>query len=275
MFRSKKTSEGGLDKNKNEKAQIEESVMKGRQVSRKGVCTHEGDCAGDAIKKMISEKLEACLAAIPKGGKSDSRAPLLGIHDGDQRVPFAETQPVHSAELETMCDTAHKLATVYNDTAGAIQAYSDILRQDEGHARALANLGSLHHCKGDFQQARTFYLRALRAQPNLSKTTYNLARLEHECGEHAAARSMYEAALLKLKGEDITACNALAYLGLLHQEVFGDLDAAQSCYARSLAILPSHAPTLDHCCALLVRLGQSDEARELHRLVCRIDASHM
>jgi Flp pilus assembly protein TadD len=198
------------------------------------------------------------------------RVPSMGVLGPGQGLPFEETQRV---ELEKMCDNAHRLATVYNDTAGAIQAYKDVLRQDDGHVRALANLGALYHREGDFQNARTLYLRALQIRPDRSKTTYNLGRLEHECGEHDAARHMYETALL-LECDDSTTCNALAYLGLLQQEIFGDLEKAQNCYAHSLAICPNHVRTLDHNCALLVLRDQFNEARELHRLVCRIEASH-
>lgn len=194
----------------------------------------------------------------------------MGVLGPGQGLPFEETQRV---ELEKMCDSAHRLATVYNDTAGAIQAYNEVLRQDEGHVRALANLGALYHREGDFDNARTLYLRALQIRPDRSKTTYNLGRLEHECGEYEAARHMYETALL-LECDDSTTCNALAYLGLLQQEIFRDMEKAQNCYAHSLAICPNHVRTLDHNCALLVLLDQFNEARELHRLVCRIEAAH-
>ncbi len=194
----------------------------------------------------------------------------MGVLGPGQGLPFEETQRV---ELEKMCDSAHRLATVYNDTAGAIQAYNEVLRQDEGHVRALANLGALYHREGDFDNARTLYLRALQIRPDRSKTTYNLGRLEHECGEFDAARHMYETALL-LECDDSTTCNALAYLGLLQQEVYHDTEKAQNCYAHSLAICPNHVRTLDHNCALLVLLDQFNEARELHRLVCRIESTH-
>jgi Flp pilus assembly protein TadD len=269
MFRSNENFEGLDDC---EKSQVGESVLKWLQVrAREEICTQKDDCTRDTIEKKTPEERETCLGQmISKSRKTDLLAPLplMGFPGSDKGATLYD--PV---ELEKICDNAHSLATVYNNTAGAIQAYNAVLHQDDGHARALANLGVLYHREGDFQNARTFYLRALRAQPNRSKTTYNLGRLEHECGEHEAARSMYEAALIEC--EDRTACNALAYLGLLHQDIFGDLDAAQSCYARSLAIDPNHALTLDHCCALLVRRGKPDDARELHRLVCRIDASHM
>jgi Tfp pilus assembly protein PilF len=206
----------------------------------------------------------------PGRGMNRMRVPSMGVLGPGQGLPFEETQRV---ELEKMCDNAHRLATVYNDTAGAIQAYKDVLRQDDGHVRALANLGALYHREGDFQNARTLYLRALQIRPDRSKTTYNLGRLEHECGEHDAARNMYETALL-LECDDSTTCNALAYLGLLQQEIFGDLEKAQNCYAHSLAICPNHVRTLDHNCALLVLRDQFNEARELHRLVCRIEAAH-
>ena len=149
-----------------------------------------------------------------------SRMPSMGVLGPGQGLPFEETQRV---ELEKMCDSAHRLATVYNDTAGAIQAYNEVLRQDDGHVRALANLGALYHREGDFDNARTLYLRALQIRPDRSKTTYNLGRLEHECGEYDAARHMYETALL-LECDDSTTCNALAYLGLLQQEVYGDME---------------------------------------------------
>ena len=132
----------------------------------------------------------------------------------------AHTHDMHedalANELRVICDTAHRHATVYRDTARAIKGYNEVLSRDGSHVRALSNLGALYHRDGNFEMARSLYLRALEAQPNSWKTTYNIGRLEHDCGRYGAARQMYESAL-EMDCDDKTACNALAYLGLIHQ----------------------------------------------------------
>mmetsp|Transcript_5281 Transcript_5281/g.7812 ORF Transcript_5281/g.7812 Transcript_5281/m.7812 type:complete len:333 (+) Transcript_5281:233-1231(+) len=171
-----------------------------------------------------------------------------------------------------MCLIAGKLLAV-GDTDDAYDVYCDVLAIDSHNIKALSALAVLNHKRGMFDAARTLYNRCLRADPTRCKTAYNLGRLEHECKNFPAALELYRVTL-QMDPDDETACSALAYEGLLQQEIFGDIDAAHKCYKNSLARNSEHVRSLDHKCALLVLCGKAEEAKCLHDTVRMLDPSH-
>ena len=175
-------------------------------------------------------------------------------------------------ELARMCQEAgQKLAAGH--TEAAYDEYCDVLALDPCNVKALSTLAVLNHKRGVFELARMLYHRCLRADPRRYKTAYNLGRLEHECKNYVAARELYRITL-QMRPDDDTACSALAWEGLLEQEEFGNLEGARRCYEESLRRDQQHIRTLDHKCALLLREGNADAAKQLHQTVRSLDPSH-
>ena len=131
----------------------------------------------------------------------------------------------------------------------------------------------LNHKRGMFDLARQLYQRCLRADPTRCKTAFNLGRLEHECKNYKAALELYRVTH-EMAPDKETACSALAYEGLLQQEVFGDFQEASRLYEACLARDPGHIRTLDHKSALLLRFGEHEAAKELHQRVRALDPMH-
>ncbi|KAJ1478318.1 hypothetical protein T484DRAFT_1818069, partial [Baffinella frigidus] len=156
------------------------------------------------------------------------------------------------------------------------------------------------HWDGDYQGARSAYESALKVDPGRAQTTYNFARLEHEEEHLANAQELYEKALSLNTLSDTIRADALAYLGLIyqelhsdaetagqcysialaldpeHHELHGDAETAGQCYSTALALDPEHPAALDFAAYLLLSQDPPDEERaaSLHASVCRNDPYH-
>jgi len=174
------------------------------------------------------------------------------------------------AELDELCRQAVKEK---HDEQRAIELYNQVLRSDPKHVQALSSLGALHHSSGRLEEARELYELVLTIEPTRYRTVYNLGRLAHDLGSLGDAQKHYET-VLSLDPDNVIACNALAFLGQLNQEVHMDYEGARRCYEASLERNPDHVRTLDHQCAWLVLTGHAEAASTQHARVMKLDPGH-
>ena len=239
---------------------------------------HAGSTTGRPSAHGSARKFELPETAAPLTfGNSFQREKRPSLKRDDRRHSPAlqhagAAQKGSVDDLARMCQEAgQKLAAGH--TEAAYDEYCDVLALDPCNVKALSTLAVLNHKRGVFELARMLYHRCLRADPRRYKTAYNLGRLEHECKNYVAARELYRITL-QMRPDDDTACSALAWEGLLEQEEFGNLEGARRCYEESLRRDQQHIRTLDHKCALLLREGNADAAKQLHQTVRSLDPSH-
>lgn len=231
--------------------------------------------AGASARKFTTaEDVERGRRAFDRSGSLGRKHQRPGGAAVREKSVAVEPYPAGDelTEADKLCMKANRLLAS-GDTDDAYDLYCDVLVMDSFNVKALSVLAVLNHKRGMFDTARTLYNRCLRADPTRSKTAYNLGRLEHECSNHSAARDLYRVSR-EMNPDEETLCSSLAYEGLLMQDEFNDTEAALKCYEESLARDPAHVRTLDHKCALLVRLGQHHEAKLLHDIVRKLDPDH-
>lgn len=76
-----------------------------------------------------------------------------------------------------------------------IQAYTQAVELDPGHAGAMVNLGTIHYHLRAWGEAEKWYLKALEADPGYALAHFNLGNLHDEKGDADRAFSHYEAAI--------------------------------------------------------------------------------
>mmetsp|Transcript_22019 Transcript_22019/g.60317 ORF Transcript_22019/g.60317 Transcript_22019/m.60317 type:complete len:374 (-) Transcript_22019:117-1238(-) len=182
--------------------------------------------------------------------------------------------------LSGLAEQAHQLHRDH-DIAGAEKLYEQILDTDPVDFDCLNNLGKLVYAKGQLDRARDLFDRALVVRPEREKTMYHLGRVLFDLKTYERSKVLFEQVVQGYKGEIIgdkcdqpTYHNAVAMLGLIHQQVFKDFEKAEQLYGVVLAADKDHVLALDHKSALLVRRGQNKEAANLHRTVCTLDPHH-
>jgi len=74
------------------------------------------------------------------------------------------------------------------DTIGALENFTQSLRNDPRHVEAHYNLANLYYDAGDFPLARLHYEAAIQIEPNFSLVYYNLALVYHRLNRVEAAR---------------------------------------------------------------------------------------
>ena len=74
------------------------------------------------------------------------------------------------------------------DTIGALENFTQSLKNDPRHVEAHYNLANLYYDAGDFPLARLHYEAAIQIEPNFSLVYYNLALVYHRLNKVEAAR---------------------------------------------------------------------------------------
>jgi tetratricopeptide (TPR) repeat protein len=120
--------------------------------------------------------------------------------------------------------------------AAAIEAYERAIAADPDFADAHSNLGTVHHVRGDLEQARACYERALGVDPGHVEARFNLASLLEELGRDEAALRHYKAALLA----DPFHADAQLNLALLYERL-GLRRTARDHWRRYLQLAPEGA----------------------------------
>eukprot|EP00287_Rhodomonas_sp_CCMP768_P012055 CAMPEP_0196723128 /NCGR_PEP_ID=MMETSP1091-20130531/5291_1 /TAXON_ID=302021 /ORGANISM="Rhodomonas sp., Strain CCMP768" /LENGTH=405 /DNA_ID=CAMNT_0042064959 /DNA_START=84 /DNA_END=1301 /DNA_ORIENTATION=- len=186
------------------------------------------------------------------------------------------------ASLEEMVKAAHKLH-VNKDDKGAEAIYQQVLDADPVHYECLTNLAKIAYGRGDFGRAKELFERAIVVKPHFDKTVYHLAVVLFDMRDFERSQNLFNEVVQGFTGETDgraekcdthTYHNAVAMLGLIHQQVHGDHEKAGILYHTVLTKNPDHVLTLDHKASLLVWRNEREEAAKVHKRVCTLDPNH-
>src|SRR5438094_1950765 len=78
------------------------------------------------------------------------------------------------------------------NTIGALENFTQSLKNDPRHVEAHYNLANLYYDAGDFPLARLHYEAAAQIEPNFSLVYYNLALVYHRLNNYSAASKALE-----------------------------------------------------------------------------------
>jgi len=114
----------------------------------------------------------------------------LVLHEqGDVRA--AEFYQEAIAEGDNVAEAYCNLGIIEldtGDTIGALENFTQSLKNDPRHVEAHYNLANLYYDAGDFPLARLHYEAAIQIEPNFSLVYYNLALVYHRLNKVEAAR---------------------------------------------------------------------------------------
>ena len=132
--------------------------------------------------------------------------------------------------------------------------------------------GFLRHVRRDPVAAEKHYVASVTAHPQNSDALGSYASFLHGVtGNMAEAERYYQAAL----AADDTHANNLCNYGLFLSEVQQRYDEAERCYGRALAVAPTHANTLYNYGVMLdTHLHRKPEAEAMYRRALAEEAKH-
>jgi tetratricopeptide (TPR) repeat protein len=114
----------------------------------------------------------------------------LVLH-GQGDVTAAEFYQEAIAEGDNVAEAYCNLGIIEldtGDTIGALENFTQSLKNDPRHVEAHYNLANLYYDAGDFPLARLHYEAAIQIEPNFSLVYYNLALVYHRLNKVEAAR---------------------------------------------------------------------------------------
>ena len=118
------------------------------------------------------------------------------------------------------------------------------------------NLGNAFYELENYEEAESYYLRALELDPELERAGFNLARALAEQERYAEALALLED-LLPADPDNLQVIEALAYVEYSR----GNVDAAISGYERVLELSPFRGDVLYNLGTLFLEEGEEVEAR--------------
>jgi len=196
---------------------------------------------------------------------------------------FSKHDKLSVEQFETLAEMVEKAHQLHreNNLLEAEKLYTEVLKSDPLDWDCLCNLAKICFGMGNYVKAKDLFERAIVVRPEREKTMYYLAQVLYNLKEHDQSKLLFEQVVQGYKGEITgescdqgTYHNSVAMLGLIHQEVMGKLDVAESMYAVVLNEDPSHVLALDHRCALRQLQGRKTEAAREHVQVLELDPTH-
>lgn len=176
-------------------------------------------------------------------------------------LPEPKVGVCNSLALNISADRRYSLGDVF----GAVEEYKLALLADEGNVMARNSLGVCMAALGRNQEARRYFLEALRRKPDkaaLEQICYNLGTVCQSLGERRAAARYYRQCI-KLAPEHLFAHIRLGQLC----EAGGRRAEARRCYERAAAIEDARPGTPSaarrHLARVAARQRRGGEAREL------------
>jgi tetratricopeptide (TPR) repeat protein len=130
-------------------------------------------------------------------------------------------------------------------TVLALRSFAQLRRRVSAPEELWLWLANRHYNRGNYQQAKRYYHRALKANDRFVPALSNLGVLHKERGENDAAKACYQKALA-IRPEDPAANNNYGVL-LKQQKAY---DEAERCFKKALAANPYHADALSNLGAL-------------------------
>ena len=146
------------------------------------------------------------------------------------------------------------------DLTGAERNFREYLKEHPDSAEALSNMGAICSRRQQFQEALTYYQKALRADPKLVPIHFNLAIALGRLNEHAAAAEQLRIFLQSYPNEP----RAHQLLGLALTET-GDFRGALPELEASYKLNPKDTSILYSLAYANARAGDVDRAADLLR----------
>mmetsp|Transcript_33986 Transcript_33986/g.70158 ORF Transcript_33986/g.70158 Transcript_33986/m.70158 type:complete len:390 (-) Transcript_33986:155-1324(-) len=201
---------------------------------------------------------------------------------------FAPHDSLTTEQLQSLEERVRKAHQLHmnKDDKGAEAIYQQVLNTDPVHYECLTNLAKIAYSRSDYGRAKELFERAIVVKPEFDKTVYHLALVLFDMKDFERSQNLFNAVVQGFTGETggraekcdtHTYHNAVAMLGLIHQQVQNDPDKAKLLYTTVLNKNPDHVLTLDHMCSLLVLKGGKEsleEASKVHKRVCVLDPNH-
>ena len=140
-----------------------------------------------------------------QGQMSLFRAEAAQVHVSRLLTPFEEALVLHEqgdltaaefyqeaiAEGDNVAEAYCNLGIIEldrGDRIGALESFTQSLKNDPRHVEAHYNLANLYYDAGDFPLARLHYEAAIQIEPNFSLVYYNLALVYHRLNKVDGAR---------------------------------------------------------------------------------------
>jgi tetratricopeptide (TPR) repeat protein len=147
--------------------------------------------------KQIEAELQGQMSLFrPEGGQVQVARLLtpfeeaLVLHEqGDLSAPEFYRQAINEGDniAEAFCNLGI-IELDRGNMGGALENFSQSLKNDPRHVEAHYNLANLYYDAGDFPLARLHYEAAIQIEPNFSLVYYNLALVYHRLNNVEGAR---------------------------------------------------------------------------------------
>jgi tetratricopeptide (TPR) repeat protein len=161
--------------------------------------------------KQIEAELQGQMSLFrPEGGHiarllTPFEEALLLHEQGDERATEFYIEAI--SEGDNIAEAYCNLGIIELDrgnTIGALENFTQSLKNDPRHVEAHYNLANLYYDAGDFPLARLHYEAATQIEPNFSLVYYNLALVYHRLNNvHAATQSLNRYKQLEPGDEEI------------------------------------------------------------------------
>src|SRR6266404_1805077 len=161
--------------------------------------------------KQIEAELQGQMSLFrPQGGQvarllTPFEEALLLHEQGDTRASefYVEAIAVGDNVAEAYCNLGI-IELDSGNTIGALENFTQSLKNDPRHVEAHYNLANLYYDAGDFPLARLHYEAAIQIEPNFSLVYYNLALVYHRLNNvQAATQSLKRYKELEPSDEEI------------------------------------------------------------------------
>lgn len=166
---------------------------------------------------------------------------------------------------------------------GAAEGYLlAVLAHTQSFADVYNMLGVIQHDRGDFQEARRRFEKAVEINPNYTEAALNLAVTYNDLGLYAEARSAYgEVRKLAQSESRLPDPFASKKIANMHGEIalayaeFGMLHEAVAEYRKALRLAPTFADLRTRLGNVLRELGDLDGAKMEYREALRQNAKYV
>ena len=151
------------------------------------------------------------------------------------------------------------------DTAKAVRAFNEALKENPDHGEALRNLGILEYGRNDLEQAAELLAHAVRAEPSNPVSRHFLGKVRERQGELDSAYVQYRQAVNLAPGR-VEYRFSLAPI----VQKLGDLEAALAQYDTMVTLAPDNPLVRHNRSVALYVLGRNQEALQELEAVRRL-----
>ena len=156
-----------------------------------------------------------------------------------------------------------------NNLQDAKSYYQKVLKIDPNHLGVLNNLGVIFQDLGEYQKAKDCYEKVIKINPSYTDAHYNLGVTFKKLGKHQQAKECYEKAI-ELNPNYI---NAFNNLGGVFQDL-GDFQKAKECFEKAIKIDPLNLNANYNIGNVFKELQDYQKAKECYEKVIEINPTY-